>query len=435
MGTTVFNQIKRVALGILRNTPKIRQWVRSAYWAQRAKQYGKLARNHKVVSNIVLFESYSGRSYSCSPRAIYETMLQDEFFANFVFYWSVNSDQIENLSSFGPLNRAKIVMRGSSEYFDVLAKSKYWITNTRVPEYVSPKTDQIYVQCWHGTPLKRLGYDVTIETQAALNTSHELANRFGIDSKKWTYLISPSPYASLHLADAFGLEHHRRASVILEEGYPRNDRIARACATPDILSTTDNAFRRKHGIPSYKKILLYAPTWRDDSYQAGTGYVMKDGLLDFSTMEKALGDEWVILFRAHYYIANDFDFSAHKGFVYDVSKATDINELYIVSDALLTDYSSVFFDYANTRRPLLFFWPDWKHYSSGIRGFYFDLKELPGPHCFTTKEVIDAISNLEDYEIRYGTDYAAFREKFCPKDDGHSAERVVEAVFKNNSNN
>lgn len=431
MDTTALKQIRHIALGILRHMPRTRQVVRSAYWKYRTGQYKKMAGNQQTIDNSIFFESFSGRSYSCSPRAIYETILEDERFTGFTFYWSISSARVEDVSSFEELDRAQVVIKGSGEYFDALAKSKYWITNTRIPEYVAPKDDQIYVQCWHGTPLKRLGYDVTIETQAALNTSLELANRFGIDSKKWTYLLSPSAYTSLHLADAFGLEKHRRESVVLEEGYPRNDRIARVCGDPDMLHVAVSSFREEYGIPADKKLLLYAPTWRDDSYQAGTGYVMEDTLLDFSTMQEALSDEWAVLFRAHYYIANEFDFSAHEGFVYDVSKIVDINELYIVADALLTDYSSVFFDYANTGRPMLFFWPDWEHYAGDIRGFYFDLKELPGPHCYTTAEVVDAVSSLNDYEALYGADYAKFREEFCSKDDGHAAERVVDAIFAN----
>lgn len=426
---SLYKAVRKPVLGIMRHFPSLRQHSRSFYYRKRGKSYDKLAAETPTDPKTVLFECFGGRQFGCSPRAIYESMITDSRFDDFQLVWAFRNDSVGEFADDPLLARATTIERGSDEYMHTCAHAKYWIFNTRVAEYITPKPDQVYVQCWHGTPIKRLGYDVTIETQNALNTTDELAGRFGLDSKKWTYLLSPSPYTSQHLADAFGLPEGRRPSVVLEEGYPRNDRIVRTCEDPDALSSFVADFRGRLGIPADKKLLLYAPTWRDDSYKAGAGYVMQDTLLDFDELKKAIGDEWVVLFRAHYYIANSFDFSAYEGFVYDVSKWADINDLYIASDALLTDYSSVFFDYANTRRPIMFFWPDYEHYANDIRGFYFPLDELPGPHCLTNDEVIAAVLDLPAYEDRYGADYAAFREKFCPKDDGHAAERVIKHVF------
>lgn len=427
---SLYRTIRQFALVALKNMPALRQKARLAYYGVRAKQYSNLSKQISTDGELVLFECFNGRKLGCSPRAIYERMLENSKFENFTFVWSFSEDCMEEYREHPLLlGNSKLVIRGSKEYFETCARAKYWITNTRMAEYIKPKSDQVYVQCWHGTPLKRLGYDVEIETKAALNTTSELAGRFGLDSKKWTYLLSPSPYTSMHLASAFGLDEKRRPEVILEEGYPRNDQIVRTCHNPEKLANAISSFRNEYGIPADKKLLLYAPTWRDDSHQVGKGYVMEDTLLDFDLLQRMIGEEWVVLFRAHYYIANEFDFSAYSGFVYDVSKVADINDLYIVADALLTDYSSVFFDYANTKRPMLFFWPDWEHYANDIRGFYFDLKELPGPHCYTTEDVVSALTQINEYEKSYGKDYAAFREKFCPKDDGHAAERVIDIVF------
>lgn len=426
---SVYRKFRKPILGVMRHLPGVRQRSRAVYYRKRGESYDAMAADIPTDPKMVVFQCFGGRQFGCSPRAIYERMLEDSRFDDFTFVWTFKGKKMEQFADEPLLQRAQFVKVGTDEYLETCARAKYWIFNTRVAEYITPKPDQVYVQCWHGTPLKRLGYDVTIETQNALNTTDELAERFGMDSKKWNYLLSPSAYTSQHLADAFGLEEERRPSVVLEEGYPRNDRIVRVCEDPQALDAFVAAFREELGIPTDKKILLYAPTWRDDSYQSGKGYVMEDTLLDFPALQAALGDEWVVLFRAHYYIANHFDFSAHEGFVYDVSKRADINDLYIVADALLTDYSSVFFDYANTARPIMFFWPDYQHYANDIRGFYFDLDELPGPHCLTNDEVIAAVQDLPNYEDKYGEDYAAFREKFCPKDDGHAAERVIQKVF------
>ena len=148
-----------------------------------------------------------------------------------------------------------------------------------------------------------------------------------------------------------------------------------------------------------------------------------------AVMRRELGDEWVVLFRPHYYIANHFDFSAYEGFVIDVSAWDNVNELYIAADALVTDYSSVMFDYAILRRPMALFVPDYESYRDDIRGFYFDLSEVPGPLCEKTLELVRALSDEGSYWERYGEKYDAWVARFCPKDDGHAAERVIERVW------
>ena len=422
--------VRSAGLGVLRYMPRTRLLVRKRYWGHEARRYDALASGVAVDEKLVFFESFGGRSFSCSPRAIYLEMLKQERFADYRFVWSFKGkERTEEEAAAEPLlanDRTVVIQRGSEEYFKALASAKVLVLNTRLPEYVTPKPDQVFVQCWHGTPLKRLGYDVEIETTNALNTTQELADRFGLDARKWTYLLSPSPYTSKHLADAFGLPEERRADVILEEGYPRNDEIARALA--DTSGARQAELRAALGVPEGKRVLLYAPTWRDDSYQAGVGYTF-DYLIDFDLLRRELGEEWVVLFRPHYYIANHFDFSAYEGFVIDVSEWPNINELYIAADALVTDYSSVMFDYAILRRPIALFVPDYEKYANDIRGFYFDLSEIPGPHCKETAELVTALKDLDGYWARYRNAYDAYVERFCPKDDGHAAERVIDRVW------
>jgi CDP-glycerol glycerophosphotransferase len=157
-------------------------------------------------------------------------------------------------------------------------------------------------------------------------------------------------------------------------------------------------------------------------------------------MHRALGDQWVLLLRAHYYVRARQEAGAEgaegvcgtgtaAGFLIDVSDAPDINELYLVADALLTDYSSTLFDYANTGRPIIYYWPDLAEYRDDIRGFYFDPQTLPGDKCANTGELIAALGALDTWEERHGESYRAFRKRFCPKDDGHATTRVIAALF------
>jgi len=431
MGTSqdTFTHKARVAAkAVLRYFPRTRQWARKHWWDHERKQYEQLISPEPVDPKVVVFSCFMGRSYADSPRAIYEQMLQDPRFDDYELYWVFRESKIDAFRDDPRLARAHLVVRSTEEYQRVMGRAGYWIINNRCPEYMYPRPGQTYVQCWHGTPLKRLGYDVQVETTNALNTTLELARRFELDSSKWDYLISPSPFTSLHLSDAFGLPQERRGDVVLEVGYPRNDVVARACETPETLARAQARIKEALGVTTDKKLLLYAPTWRDNDYKAGVGYV-QDTLIDFDLLQQELGDEWTILFRPHYYIANEFDFDKYGDFVYNAANVPDINELYIIADALLTDYSSVFFDYSVTNRPMLFYWPDYAYYDEHVRGFYFDPHEIPGPKCLTTPEVVQAVKDLDSWRDTYGADYQRFREYFLPKDDGHAAERAIECIF------
>lgn len=429
-------RLRPALLRLLHYTPRLRFAVRRGYWALRGLQYSRLARRAETDRCLVFFEAYGGRSFACSPKALYLEMLDDPRFAGWRFVWSFKEGRCPegflacaDASSCAapPASdglRTSVVVRGSREYFNALAAAGTIIVNTRLPEYVTPKPSQVFVQCWHGTPLKRLGYDVPSDAGGALNTADELARRFGMDSKRWTYLLSPSPYATRHLSDAFGLEPARRSGVVLEEGYPRNDFLARAAADASLCQ----AARIHLGVPEGKKTLLYAPTWRDDSYASGVGYTF-DCLLDLERLKTALSDDWVVLFRAHYYIANKLDLAGLEGFVIDVSGEDDVNVAYAAADVLVTDYSSVMFDFALLRRPIILHAPDRRHYERAVRGFYFPLSEVPGPLYSTTDEVAFELLHLRSYGERYGAAYERFVAKFAPLDDGGASRRVIERVF------
>ena len=148
-------------------------------------------------------------------------------------------------------------------------------------------------------------------------------------------------------------------------------------------------------------------------------------------MKKAVGSEYVLLFRSHYFIANYIDLERYKGFVYNVSTYNDIAELYIISDLLITDYSSVFFDFANLKRPMLFYMYDFDEYKNEMRDFYIDVTELPGPIVKKENDLIEEINNIDTYNIKYGGKYIDFYNKYNYLDDGKAADRMLE-ILKNN---
>jgi CDP-glycerol glycerophosphotransferase len=364
--------------------------------------------NMKMKDNWVICESFFGKSYSDSPKYIYE-YLNKTYPGKYKFIWVINNKKT-NI----PYNPVK-VKRYSIRYAYYLARCKYDVFNVRPPQWVRKRKGNVFLETWHGTPLKKLVFDQEEVTAA----SPLYKQQFYKQSRDWDYLIA---------ANYFSSEVFRRCfmynNVMLETGYPRND-IMHYENRDEIAK----GIRAKLGIPTDKKTILYAPTWRDDEFY-GKGEYKFALQLDLHRMKQELGKEYVVLLRTHYYIADSLDVTGLEDFAFNLSKYDDISELYLISDLLITDYSSVFFDYANLKRPMLFFTYDLEKYRDVLRGFYIDMvKEVPGPLLFTSDEVIDAIKNINNITEEYKERYEAFYEKFCGLEDGHASQKVAEAVF------
>jgi len=189
--------------------------------------------------------------------------------------------------------------------------------------------------------------------------------------------------------------------------------------------------RRRLGLPDGKRVVLYAPTWRDNQYYASGRYRF-DFRLDLERAWQELGDDHVVLFRGHHHMADDVPAGSRPGFAFNVTTYPDISELFLVSDVLVTDYSSVMFDFAPTGRPMLFFTYDLDLYRDDLRGFYFDFEaEAPGPLLATSEEVLAAIGNIDSAAGQYRAAYQKFTGKFCPLDDGKAGARACDRIFRN----
>lgn len=371
--------------------------------------YFHLFTKMKMKDNWVLFESFFGKSYSDSPKYIYE-YLNKTYPGQYKCIWVINDKKTQI-----PYNAIK-VKRFSVRYAYYFARCKYDVLNVRQPNWIRKRKGNVFLETWHGTPLKRLVFDQ--EEVCGASPLHK--QQFYRQSRDWDYLISDNRFSTDTFRRAF-LFHNE----IVECGYPRNDVLY----TPD-KEERIKALKVKLGIPMDKKTILYAPTWRDDEYY-GKGEYKFALKLDLQRMKKELGDEYVILLRTHYYIADSIDTTGIEDFAFNVSKYNDISELYLISDLLITDYSSVFFDYANLNRPILFFTYDLEKYRDMLRGFYLDIeKEMPGPLLYTEDEVLQAIKDIEQITEDYQERYKIFYDRFCHVDDGNASKRIVEKVFK-----
>ena len=365
-------------------------------------------KNKPVDSRIIVFESFRGASYSDTPKYIYEYLAKN-YPGEYKFVWVLND------KSYTLPYEGQIVKRFSRKYAYYMGIAKYFVFNTRQPLWFRKREEQIFLETWHGTPLKRLAFDQEEVTAA----SPSYKTQFYRQKQEWDFLIAANKFSSDVFRSCFMYD-----GPMLETGYPRNDLLK----DPDRDEITIE-LKKKCGIPLSKRTILYAPTWRDDEYYGNGSYKFQIKL-NLEMMKKELGDEYVVILRTHYYIADNIDLTGLEDFAYNLSKYDDVTEIYLMSDILITDYSSVFFDYAGLRRPMLFFTYDLDKYRDILRGFYIDMeKELPGPLVYTTEEVINRIKSIDEMNKEYASRYDAFYERFCCWEDGHAAKRVVDAVF------
>jgi CDP-glycerol glycerophosphotransferase len=283
------------------------------------------------------------------------------------------------------------------------------VNNTNFPWYFRKVKGQVYLQTWHGTPLKRLGRDID---------NHHLAKSYletmDREAGFWDYLVSPSPFCTEIFPGAFNYR-----GEIIETGYPRNDRLSKTA------SEERQRIREKIGISDPNQtVVMYAPTWRDYNRSA-TGNWQS---VNFMNQNVKLPEGFTMIYRGH---TNTH--TAHKtevaGAAIDVTMYPDVTELYIAADVMITDYSSIMFDYTVTGKPILFLAPDLERYRAE-RGFYFDFEDTaPGPILNTEQEVLQALGRIDQVSKLYEKRYRAWQNKFNGLEDGKSAARVVDLVW------
>jgi CDP-glycerol glycerophosphotransferase len=311
---------------------------------------------------------------------------------------------------------AKTVLTGTEDYFEALGRSRYVIANDDMGLNYHKRDGQFYVQTWHGTPLKKIGFDIT---QPQFISGVGYFDVLVADVAKWDLLLSPNPFSTPIMRRAFRYE-----GEVLESGYPRNDVLHSGDAGRIAADV-----RERLGLPEGKRAVLYAPTWRDNQYYASGRYRF-DFRLDLERAWRQLGDDYVFLIRGHHHMAEDVPAGTRPGFAINVTAYPDISELFLVSDVLVTDYSSVMFDFAPTGRPMVFFTYDLEQYRDNLRGFYFDFEaEAPGPLLATSDEVVSAIRDIDSVAAAHRVAYEAFTAKFCPLDDGKAAARACDRIF------
>lgn len=364
-------------------------------------------RRRPLDPDLAVYTSYGNALPSCNPLAVFEKA--KELAPRVRGVWLVR----EELAAEMPEGIDHVV-RGSRRYWEVMARATYFVSNGDFPDGIVKRPGQVYAQTHHGTPLKRMGLDRKTHPAAARDIDFDrLLER--VD--QWDLSVSANQHSTAQWERVYP-----GAFESLATGYPRNDRYYTAGAE-DVAAARDRL-----GIPAGKTALLYAPTHRDYRKEWTPPF-------DPARLAEALGEDFVLLVRPHRLDSGSplpAELAGHDR-VIDVSRHPSVEELCLAADALITDYSSVVFDYANLDRPIVVHADDWETYSH-VRGVTFDLLsglpgDTPGPVTATEEELADVFLSgrwrgPESTALR-----AAFRERFCQYDDGHAAERVVRRLF------
>jgi len=372
--------------------------------------YKICVRTLPVNKKIILFESNLGRNYTGNPKAVYEEMVRQGLDKKYHCYFI-----LENTNILIP-GSAKKVKRSRIQYFFLFAISGIWVCDTRLPKYIIKRPQCTYIQTWHGTPLKKLALDMDTVKMAGEKGIDNYKKNFYDNAQTWDYLISQNNFSTNIFRRAFAFD-----KKMLEIGYPRNDVLFEKNNSEDIIE-----LKKQLKLPLDKKIILYAPTWRDNEFYENGNYKFTSSL-DFSKLRAAIGEDTVVIVKYHYLVTDKIDWSLYKGFIYSCDLSYDISALYLVSDMMITDYSSVMFDYSILKRPMLFYCYDLEEYRDNLRGFYFDfLSEAPGPVVLTTEELIVAITQYDT--SAYKEKQEVFYQKYNHADDGKASRKITELI-------
>lgn len=375
----------------------------------------------KVKKNIIVYESFFGRGVTDNPYAIFNSFMADSSFSKYKHYWVIDNfrDNKIIIKKYKKLKNVYFIKHNSLKYIRLLCSSKYLINNVTFPSWFIKKDEQVYINTWHGIPLKTLGYDMP---NGNLEVSNTVRNFLMTD-----YLISPNEFMTdLYLNSAFKLREIYRGKIITN-GYPRLDLLTTS-KREDVINLL---LLHKVRIDPNKKIILYAPTWKGSSYNNASSDVESYFELKNYLEKQINADEYQILIKPHqrvFQIAKDkfnLDFC--------IPACIDANEILSITDILISDFSSIFFDFLATNKPVLFYISDLDEYKKD-RGLYFNINSLPGPIAENLNELVGNIKNIESVIKEYSKKYNEIREFANARINENISSIILDGIFNNNSN-
>jgi len=372
-------------------------------------QYSYYCRHYSVKENRILFESFHGKTISDSPYYILLELLNSEDVQKFeIYYASITPKEHIRFVQKNHLP-IKIVNVDSFKYAKILATSKYLVNNSSFPAYFIRRNEQIYLQTWHGTPLKTLGKEMRLGIESMYNVQHNFMQA--------NYIMFPNEYTRDIIMSDYNLTSLYTGKIAML-GYPRNIEF--------LTKNNTSKLRDRYELDRNTKNIAYMPTWRGTSnHDISIAEYCAEVMNIFSYIDEHLSEGQCIWVNFHPLVAQSFEVLQYehiRNFPNDVDNYVFLNEM----DLLITDYSSVFFDYSLTYRPIILFMYDFDSYLSD-RGIYLDLKELPFTKVFSAEELISCLNN-HTYECNsyINSDYA---NEFLKYDSSHNAKRALTLLF------
>lgn len=361
-----------------------------------------LTDEQRIPEQSIFFESFYGKQVACNPLAIDREIAKR--LPGRPRYWSVVSERTRVPEGAIPL------LVGSPDWFAARRRASLLIVNDWLRYGFRRGSHQTVLQTWHGTMLKHLALGrpgVSLRTRLAIRR----------ESRRWSLMLSQNPHSTEQFRSSYAFH-----GEILETGYPRDDRLANAVAGGARIGIAVETARRALGITPEKRVLAYVPTWREN------GQVVT--ALDVHALVNDLGDDWVVVARGH--TRSSGSYLSADSRVVDASLHPDVNDVILAADLLVTDYSSVMFDAAIARVPMVFFVPDLTAYRDRERGFTFDFERTaPGPLLTRSEEVVEVARSLPPLgTVSLTPEYEEWCRRYVPFDDGHAATRVVDALLK-----
>ena len=339
----------------------------------------------KEDPKLIVFNSFGGDNFDDSPQSIYMAMINDNRFKDFKFVWA-----FKNPDKFSIPKGEKVKMDTFCFYKYVL-KARVWITNTTMTRALSfSGINTFSLNTWHGTAIKKIGNDARIGSAFVSKGSSDMS-----------VFLGQGEYDRMVFSKAFNIAKERIKII----GLPRNDELVCGDKDDKILN-----LRKKFSILEGKKVILYAPTFREYDLE-GADCVMKLPI-DLMKWERELGKQYVLIIRAHHAVVKSTNIMDND-FIKNVSSYPHLNDLMIMSDILVSDYSSIFFDYSISGKPMLCFSYDYDRYEKE-RGMYFDIRKELNNECLDTEDkVLSAIINLDFEKRKKVTE--RFRDKYVQK--------------------
>lgn len=382
---------------------------------RRVNQYAKYYDKLQIRKNTILYESRDGNSMTDSPYAMFKYMLENPEYRDYQHIWS-----IADFEKIGPSYQkykdhpnVKFVIRNSKQYLKYLASCEFLINNSTFQSFYIPKKDQKYINTWHGTPLKSMGFDIPGNPSSSQNV---VRNFLSAD-----FILSPNEHTTKIFTDSYKLNGVYEGTII-EEGYPRIDLTLNTNPDEfkDYLRGLDLCLNQN------KESILYAPTWKGTNVSKANNDVLQI-LADINYLESQVGHKYNIFIKVHPFLyaeaAQNHNLKSRL-----IPDFVDTNELLSMIDLLITDYSSIFFDFLVTNKPIIFYTWDSDVYSEQ-RGQYIDNKDLPGPILYNSFELAESITNIDSIKGEYKSNYKKMQNKFTNYEDGRVTERVVNHVF------